>query len=149
MELKIETMKLNFNGKPIECKFVTKSHKIKGIFIEKLKDTFESVKTEKLFQVLKDNNVDITDKDIDFEMEGKKLVFAGKLDISDLLATPESIEKKDRIYRELAAVIVDTKQLTTANQEIFSNDPDSEFWLEQDLTVFEPCVDYFRTVFGI
>lgn len=39
---------------------------------------------------------------------------------------------------------VDTRQLTTAQQDDFNQDPDGEFWMNQNLVMMEDAVDFFR-----
>lgn len=137
-------MKLSFNGSIKEAKLNTASHRIKNIFIDKLSDISETARTEKLFGLMKSGmNEDEANKAV---QEG---LADGTLSFSDLVDTAENIKKRDKVYRELAFELVNQNQLTTKEREIFNDDVDSEFWLEQDYTEIKDTVDYFRTVFGL
>jgi hypothetical protein len=142
----MQKIKLYFDGKINEVPTNVASFKLKNIFIDKLEKISTNALSSKLMKLVADGELEngFTETEMIQKAIEKKLV-----DVSEFLESAEKINTKDKIYRELAVELIDTKQLTTKQKEIFSDDADSDFWLSQDVNEIEDAVNSFRTSFKL
>lgn len=97
-------------------------------------------------QRVRQEKPDITEEEI------QNLVGAGLSSKELVEVNQESNKLTEELYRlecrlnlSIAKVILDTKQLLTAEKEVFNTDIESDFWMNTDIEEVEEAVKFFRT----